>query len=373
MFRNKGFIKSHLSELAKDARDRVRSLSIGTIIMVVVLIVGAVGIAIQDRIQDLSFQHEELIKSREHEFELEQERYLDRKYEIVETAIKIGYDAAEEQGGVIASEIIAGVEDEYGNNEMRLKRDLDNIASAENTPLISIISNAIQGKFILDIVNDNNDPWAGIRYKLISDFSLNCSAFGRTRTFAEEVAMHNNTGAAEYALYNIGNQINDKNIWNFLPIPEEELFAEEITNKVPLDEKFLEELFYKYNGDLAIYKYPEFIYTNYVYRRKDLADRPLVDPNGMRKEDSQIIIISNGFVIHDIISNTYLKDSIRRLDNELRLEKKELEQFIEKQELVLAGNIKSLENNFFLLVTIILIVVVIMAEYNNRKLKATIT
>ncbi len=283
--------------MTSNARKRLKAIQTGFIILIVFSIVSLNGLAAWSDLEDVHADSEKHLRE-----------YIDNKYFLVESAISSGYAKGQRQGDTIAREIITNVSEEYGDDSTRLQQDLDNLDTSKNTPLSAILGDAVENKYIADIKNDNNDPFITTRNAVITDYSLNCSSAGRTRTYEEEVNLaggdgHFNKILAESLLYNISNQVSNRNVWIFLDVPEEEPFYEDLKYLLDGDINALKSIFYKYNGDLSIYKYPEFIYSNYIYRKKDLAGRPLVDDHGMHNIDSQILIINNGFNAYDVLFN----------------------------------------------------------------------
>lgn len=174
----------------------------------------------------------------------------------------------------------------------------------DNHKIINIIGNNFEGKYLNGIENDNNDPFVMTKLDgIIGDFSLNCSAFGRTRTFEEEYSMHYSPLLAEKAVARIRSQlipninqgiVEDPIGWSFLA-PKENI---SLVTDFTWDNL---EKAYKQYGLEGMRSY-EWLYPTYVDSEKDLLGVRNVTPAGFRQDNKQLIFVS-GFNVVDIINN----------------------------------------------------------------------
>lgn len=210
------------------------------------------------------------------------------------------YDFIEEIGIKCRKDILSL--EYYINNRDLFIEDMYNF-DKDNHTIVNIIGNNIKGKFLNDIENDNNDPFALTKKDgIISDFSLNCSSDGRLRTFEEEYKIHYSPVLAIEAISRIQNQFiptikngmkEDPIGWSFLE-PKEGIELVDSFTWVKLKEKFQ-----KY-GLKGMSSY-EWLYPYYIDPDKDLLGKHNVNPAGIKQETKQIILVS-GFNVVDIIN-----------------------------------------------------------------------
>ena len=196
-------------------------------------------------------------------------------------------------------------------------KDLENINS-NNNPIVNSISTTFRGRWLNNVRNDNNDPWAVMTgptlkdMRIVADLSVNCSSLGRTRSSTKELSRHGVPALGAIALTRINDMVNtgaahgrldNLTAWSYLhpvkpeyivPIPKDH-FIDPITLSA-LRQRFLE---YKTLDVFASY---EFLTAKYIEPDQDLAGRPVVTEHGFRGQAQQIAIVS-GFNLVDQFNN----------------------------------------------------------------------
>jgi len=172
----------------------------------------------------------------------------------------------------------------------------------EDNPLINVIGNNIDHVYLNSIQNDNNDPFvASKRYGIISDFSVNCSSEGRTRTFEEEIELHHNRSLAKQFFQKLVDQELPSYLegdsamlgWEFLPSHYNSFISE-------FNKKNLYKVFLKNGSDFRSLESFEYLAPVYIYLDVDLLGQRVVDANGYSHQANQLIIVQ-GFNIVDIL------------------------------------------------------------------------
>ena len=188
----------------------------------------------------------------------------------------------------------------YDNNSELLKDNLKNLDKVNE--LTIILDEAVTGRYLFDIENDNNDPFIMDHTRIITDKSFNCSAeFGSSRTLEQETSMHFNGAIADKALQSILNGDNTTVIWSFLSVDETLPWYNEVKELKYVDLSVLKDLFIKYNGDIRVLETFEFLTPYYIYRYEDLYGNDLINPMGQKNKDTYQLITVQGFNIIDVL------------------------------------------------------------------------
>lgn len=374
-------------EMPKKPHTKRKTISIQLISISLMFFVICMGIMFMDRINTIKYEHARDIEMQENEYNASYQNYLENKFSVIERVTKFGYEKAQFQGLIIQNEILERIQMEYGDDTEAIKNDLDNILNNQtDSKMAEILKDSIEGKFIYDIKNDNNDPFIAMviddELYILTDLSLNCSANeGRARTAEEEASMHFNENAARILLSNIKNHSQDKNVWIFLePVTKivkdgevvesiEEPFYKDLEELDIVTLDALEDIYYQYDGNVDIFKYPEFIYTNYIHRREDIVGRPLVNNFGIKQNDSAILIINNGFNTYDILQELELDEDLDKLENDIKKTESRLQEYKDVKSMKLENDISREVYRFIFIVIFMLALVIIMAGHNNRQLE----
>jgi hypothetical protein len=205
--------------------------------------------------------------------------------------------------------------------ERSIAKDLADI-NQNNHPVINIIGEAFKGKYLNGVENDNNDPWAAMKDRgIIGDFSLNCSAAGRSRTFDQEVALHASPALAREAIQKIilqeptlasSGRTDHLIFWSFLaPIKPEYLVSSASIET-------LRDLFLKYPSLDSLASY-EFLVPQYIDQDKDLSGKPLVTERGFRNQVNQLIIVSGFNLVDQFTAVSTNTAKFQAFDEEIRL------------------------------------------------------
>lgn len=252
-----------------------------------------------------------------------------QKYDYIQSIIDKSVDDGFSLNAENIDAITEEVKKEYGDDTERLEADLKAIDTI--TPLTNIFYNQVKDTTLYGISgyngeDDNNDPFimaknADGEFVIWIDNSVNCATtLGKTRDIPTECEGQFNPILAEKAFDNIVRQQSGFKVWSYLPVEESFPWYDEIKNITYIDETVLRDLFFKYNGDIRVFKSLEFLgATSYIYQDKDLLGNLIVTQNGKLNENYQLIMVQ-GFNILDVInSNQQYKDTVESFD--LALEK----------------------------------------------------
>lgn len=269
-----------------------------TLSLIIALLVGALGV--------LSYYNYIEIQTQKDLKNASLQRVQDGEFLFIKAVISENYQKAEQFITAIGNNIRKDIllYDDYQLNDKALYNDLQNF-DLDDHPIINIIGNNFQGQYLNHIVNDNNDPFAFTKQDgIIGDYSVNCSAFGRTRTFEEEYSMHYSPSLAQRAIEKIVNQdvpsvnnglIEDPIGWSFLPPVDGVEIVESF------DWKSLQSTYLKYG--LEGLKSYEFLYPYYIDPDQDILGNKIVKASGIRQENAKQLILVSGFNIVDIINS----------------------------------------------------------------------
>lgn len=192
-------------------------------------------------------------------------------------------DKAESLAAQIRHEILT----EYKTNGRDLSKDLGDL-DQDNHPIVNILAKIIPGVYLNGFISDSDDPFVATKKGIASDFSIDCSAEGRSRSFEKEIDLHYSKVLASDAIEKIKRQDHSLIGWQFTkPSKPEYTFGE-------FSEKNLYRLFDRYGTD-ALHSF-EFLVAVYIDEKEDLAGVPVVDARGLKGGGNQIIVVQ-GFNI----------------------------------------------------------------------------
>jgi len=244
-----------------------------------------------------------------------------RQFGYVEGALSSYMIDANRFGLSLATGIKTDILDFYQKHPARsLSKDLDDLEQNDH-PVINVIAKNFENKWLNGVQNDNNDPFAAMKDSgIIGDLSLNCSAFGRTRTFEQEYTLHAMPGLAETAVSRITNQVptlaeqgrTDALIgWSFLKpkAPEYEVkdFSIESLRAVFLIHPTLD--------TFASY---EFLVPQYIDPTQDMTGKPNVKPNGTRNVTKQLIIVAGFNLVDQINTNSVHRTNFEKYNDDVK-------------------------------------------------------
>jgi hypothetical protein len=220
-------------------------------------------------------------------------------WDYINARISDNYDKARTQSSKIKLNIVSDIKVKYTSNE-KLSEDLQNTINGEECDLTSILGRNISSVYFNNIKNDANDPFIISSKKVLTDFSVNCSAEQRTRDFNKEISMHFNHALAKDALEAIVSKSTSKVFWCYVPVDKEYPWYNDVKNIKLMDMTELRDLFYKYK-DIRVLSTFEFIGTDYIYEKSDLVGEPVVNDMGMKNNKSNQLFINSNFNIVDVL------------------------------------------------------------------------
>jgi hypothetical protein len=202
-------------------------------------------------------------------------------------------DEAKATTDLIAANIKRDILNYYGNDKKKLTNDLKNFDS-DHHPIVNIFAKNIVEYYLNGVQSDGDDMWIGSRTGVISDFSVDCSSLGRTRTYEVEATLHSSPELATQAITRILKLDSSLNGWQFTVPEKPEYTVDNFT------EANLRSLYEKY-GLEALASF-EFLVTSYIDNRQDLKGEFLVDERGMLQNNGQIIV-NQGFKLVNQLKN----------------------------------------------------------------------
>ncbi len=197
---------------------------------------------------------------------------------------------------LIANKIRTEIKSYYGSDIAKMSKDMSNYNTDKN-PIIQIIANNIVGYHLNNVKSDADDMWAASRTAIISDFSVECAAEGRTREFDKEISLHYNKVLATQALDKILRMDNGLIGWQFSKPPNPEYTMNNF------NEAGLKELYLKHRlGSLESF---EVLVVSYIDPNIDLLGKYLINYSDIKQSNNQIII-TQGFNIVRQFNNDQL-------------------------------------------------------------------
>lgn len=251
----------------------------------------------------------------------------DQKFDLVESILSENYIRAKINAEKLANNIVYRIEERW--NRVLIQYYLDRL-NMKNNPIVAIIADELSRPYVyMNVVSDANDPWVAILTGVISDLSKDCaSTDGRIRLWASEIKLHANPILATQAIHRIlelsSPDIDDGRI--DLPIFWEFREKQNVKNWPLLKNMTLaglKNVFLANDGDIHSLETFEFLYPLYLYSKKDLAGRMLIDEQGEWVGNAaQPLIITQGFNLYDaIMSNQTHVANLKRFDTDLAAEK----------------------------------------------------
>lgn len=244
-------------------------------------------------------------KNREHTFEQEENietatetSRVEMNRAIYESLLREATDKTDR----VAKEIRAKLVNGYGENTEEFAADYE--YPTEGSVLVKSIDEVIHSEEnrFFHIENDANDMFVASTNGIVSDKSQDCSTYGITRTYDEEVSMHFNKYLAKDAIR--GMQMAEPNLfWRFKgPIGSKDVGLK----KMDIDKVLSLPI-----EDLKDY---EFLAVSYIDRYGDILGTEDVNAIG-QKQDSKKLIVVQGFNLYDHIKANY-KSGYLKIDKE---------------------------------------------------------
>lgn len=232
----------------------------------------------------------------------------------LEGKIEGWYQQSKEHLDAISSKIRHDIITAYKTNGRNLEYDLTHPNQNDN-PVINIIGKYINGVHLNGVLSDADDAWAANRDGIISDFSKDCSAQGRTRTFEKEEAAHFSPLLAKQNIESILNEDTTSHWlgWEYLT-PRNPKWTVQYFSK-----ESLKALFMEYGLDsLSAF---EFSTPDYIDFNSDLAGVPIVNDHGMKNKNGQLIIVQGFNVYRQLYATPDGMAEYRLLEDKIGLAK----------------------------------------------------
>jgi hypothetical protein len=263
---------------------------IGGLLIFTVIIVVQFLFAIRDDRNELLRQRQELLT---HGYE--------QWVTILEQTFEIALCESDEKGEAIASDIIDSVPETMIYDELRTLNDEDNL-------LYPIFRKHIEHQYFMNIKNDANDMFLAIGGNepiIAADYSINCAAEDRTRTFNEEIAGHANPELASYTFQKLLTNYDGLLFFQYVEDPLGDMInfgnGKTYQHLLSYDINGLKDLYFRNNGDWEhTFGYYEFLAKSFVYDDMDMSGELVVSARGM-KQDAKIIIPITVFNLSDVI------------------------------------------------------------------------
>ena len=222
---------------------------------------------------------------------------------------------AKQSARALANEIKTQILEAYEHNRRNLEADLKNL-DQPNHPIVNIFSKVIPGRYLNGFQSDSDDPFVATRKGIASDFSIDCSAEGRTRSFDKEISLHFAKDLAAAAIKKILAEDGGLIGWQFTQPAKPDWTVKSF------DETELHRLFLRFGLDGL--SSLEFLEPAYINERDDLLGQPLVDARGIRYDNDQLIVVQ-GFNIKKQLEHsleggatlTFFSERIEKVKNDL--------------------------------------------------------
>lgn len=211
------------------------------------------------------------------------------------------YAQARDKSKTIADNIKRQILMTYKSNGRNLSYDLQHL-NQDKHPIIEIFANNVVGSYLNNLHSDSDDPFVANRRGIASDFSVDCSAEGRTRSFDKEISLHFSKDLAKQAIDKILSL--DRSIigWQFSKPKNYDMTVPEFSHYE------IHKLFMKYG--LESLSTLEFLAPAYIDENIDLVGTNLVDSAGMRHENEQIIVVQGFNVVKQINASSDGKSTL---------------------------------------------------------------
>lgn len=274
----------------KENKNKKKALTVAVILFVIVAFLGIMLTIGYTTLQQLERNKNEAIM-----------RQTESTWEYIYARIADNYEKAKDQSTSIKNNILNDIRKEYDSRES-LIFDLNQVVKGKECKLINILGKNISDVYFEDIKNDANDPFIMSSKRIITDYSMNCSADKRTRDLNEEIAMHFNKYLATQALNTIIERSDKEVFWCFESVNINFPWYEDIKNIENMDMTELKKIFLKYK-DVRVLSSFEFISTDYIYEKTDLIGEPIVNNFGIKNNDANQLYINSNFNIVDVMLN----------------------------------------------------------------------
>ncbi len=263
------------------------------------------------------------------------------KFDLIRVVLSENYQKAQMNADRIAEDISSSILTRYSKEEIvsfltRLAFLYD-YKSDEDNPLIESFGKILAEKYtdLNGVKDDLNLPMVSSLTTIITDYStLNSTSSPAIRYWSDESKRYVNEYIYDEAIKRIilsnlespdisSGRLDDIIFWDSRLIQNFPMSTIGSSNFIDsMSIKSLKKIFIENNGDINCFKYLEFGYPVYIYPKKDLAGRPIVDDRGHRRSDSTPLVVIQRFSLYDaIMSNTTVSSSLEKYDVCLKEEK----------------------------------------------------
>lgn len=204
----------------------------------------------------------------------------------------------------LAKEIKTELISAYSDDMDTFKSDyLEPLPESELVKVIDTIINSDTNRYF-HVESDANDMFVVSNIGIVSDKSQDCSVYGITRSFEDEVTMHFNKSLANQAIDSIlKGQTNDV-FWQFRN-----------TRKLKKPELTTMDLDRVFDMTLEQIKDYEFLTITYIDQDQDITGRDYVSANGIAQDNNRLILVQ-GFNLYEQITQSKLNESFIKIEKE---------------------------------------------------------
>lgn len=205
---------------------------------------------------------------------------------------------------MIADEIRSDLLTNYGNNISKFTEDYN--YPTEDSILVTTIDKIIHSdnnRFYY-VESDSNDMFVASKNGVISDKSQDCSVFGITRTYEQEISMHFNKKLAKQAINSMVLADKSDIFWRF-------------KNTTPNKDIGLREMDIDKVLSLSLHEIKdyEFLSVTYIDRYGDILGVENVSLTGQQQDSKQLIVVQ-GFNLYEHIQEDFKLNYIHLEKNE---------------------------------------------------------
>ena len=246
----------------------------------------------------------------EYEYTYQTEQRIQESYDIAITELNTSiYKSLKRESELkatkVAKEIRVELLKQYGDDLSKFAKEYDYLE--EDSILMTTIDNVIHSEEnrFFHIETDANDMFVLSNNGVVSDKSQDCSTFGSTREYADEISMHFNKKLAEQAVdaMLLGNESDI--FWRFRNTT--------FDKNIRLDKMNIEEALKLPLKDLKDY---EFLSVTYIDKYVDILGRQDVTSKGI-KQDTRKLIVVQGFNLYEQIQDEF-KPSYVRIERNMK-------------------------------------------------------
>lgn len=244
------------------------------------------------------------------------EGYNKAEKEMMSTIYNSLHEKAQNKTDRLSQEIKDGLLEEYnGDYDLFI---FDYTEPQDNSILVNVIDDVIsspENKYFRNVVSDANDMFVASNIGIVSDRSQDCSVYGITRDFEQEISMHFNKYLATQAIDAMLEGRTAGVFWQFrnfrgLDYPEVKIMNIDTLLQLPLEE-------------LKDY---EFLVVSYIDDGEDMLGNSYVAANGQQQDNYRLIVVQ-GFNIYEQITETRYNESFIRLTKEKESQIKLMEEY----------------------------------------------